>query len=685
MTAKDFCIVCYHAKGAGVLGDVRLYGFPPGRKSNGDYQKHLDKVLPQTPSVPYYLLTVPICRRGGGGRTTRTIPVVEVHEALTSELEKNPPTQEAVKKARSEQEWHRSYATHPLKTDEPCDGFEQWPVALYVDGVRFTRQTAVGKMDSFVGFSAYNLVTGKRILLALVRKSELCRCGCRGWCTLHVVFQFLHWSFEALVKGKRPALRHDGSEWPADDERSWPRDLAKALLVLIKGDWAEFCGTFGLTNWASLYHPCPFCDTMLGNMYRFKGLSFVTSPWGDHDESATYDEACRACEIPVCIHTHAQRRSIMLGGRLSYDKRKNGNMGRCLMAPVPQFGLLVGDRLEPSLELPDVADFRTAKIPITVVFWRRHRDGTKCMDAVLHRNPIFSSVLGTSPQRTLAIDTLHTLYYGPIQKYVQCVVWRVIAGNPWRFNGGMEERLELAAARLRIDLAEFLRDEGAACHMHIAAYVSVNGCLGTCAACAHCTCRYTCIVHPTPALSCRGNSRFYVERGTPLDIRLTDLTVKMLGSPAHHALKTKAAELGPLLDWAHWLCQRYPAHIEHCLELREAGVALMRYMELMRTSPLHPEPHVCQEFMTCCLRHLCMAEKAEISFVPKHHMFAHMTQRIVKQGNPKFYSTFLDESLNAVISYIAGSVHRKHWEKRVFQRLRLQVRMDKVRSHFAET
>jgi len=41
-------------------------------------------------------------------------------------------------------------------------------------------------------------------------------------------------------------------------------------------------------------------------------------------------------------------------------------------------------------------------------------------------------------------------------------------------------------------------------------------------------------------------------------------------------------------------------------------------------------------------------------------------QRSRHQGNPRFYATFLDESLNGNIAKIARSCHRRTWLKRVF-------------------
>ena len=57
-------------------------------------------------------------------------------------------------------------------------GTDVHPLALYVDGVRHT------KRDGVIGFFIYSLVTPRRHLCVAVRKSDLCRCGCRGWCSM---------------------------------------------------------------------------------------------------------------------------------------------------------------------------------------------------------------------------------------------------------------------------------------------------------------------------------------------------------------------------------------------------------------------------------------------------------------------------------------------------------------------
>eukprot|EP00969_Alexandrium_andersonii_P309094 13659946-Alexandrium_andersonii.AAC.1 len=59
-----------------------------------------------------------------------------------------------------------------------------------------------------------------------------------------------------------------------------------------------------------------------------------------------------------------------------------------------------------------------------------------------------------------------------------------------------------------------------------------------------------------------------------------------------------------------------------------------------------------------------------------------MTRRIPLCGNPRCYSTLLDESLNAIAAPIASASHRSRWEINVFTRLRVLPQVEK-RSYFA--
>ena len=70
-------------------------------------------------------------------------------------------------------------------------------------------------------------------------------------------------------------------------------------------------------------------------------------------------------------------------------------------------------------------------------------------------------------------------------------------------------------------------------------------------------------------------------------------------------------------------------------------------------------------------------DTAEIHRTPKLHLAFHMVEKAQTEGNPNFYSTFLDESLNRTLRDIARVAHRSVWEMRIFDRF---VRAEQRRS-----
>ena len=268
----------------------------------------------------------------------------------------------------------------------------------------------------------------------------MCKCGCRGWCSIFPILWALRWMLLAMHRGERPHNHPDGSVWPADDPMAQLVTMHgvalsfKAMLLYVKGDWAEWAHTLAMQTSRNKWCPCPLCfgnhfswHTGYPNMFVF-GL-----PFGERGED-DHHAACAACEIHLHIAHEWQRADIFDVGKLTYLKGKLGR-GRTLRYDVPRLGLCKGDRLEPSGTLLDVGLFDEHPLPFDVVFWRTHYIGRATSDPFVHRNPLWDPVLHTSPHRTLAIDALHALYLGPCQRLVSTIFWRVIYANPWRFRG----------------------------------------------------------------------------------------------------------------------------------------------------------------------------------------------------------------------------------------------------------
>ena len=97
------------------------------------------------------------------------------------------------------------YLEHPVRLAAVAAGVPAYPLGLYLDGVQCWNR------DGVIGFYLWSMTTGIWHLLCVLQKSTLCRCGCRGWCSLWPVWQMLRWSFECLANGVYPQSRHDGA------------------------------------------------------------------------------------------------------------------------------------------------------------------------------------------------------------------------------------------------------------------------------------------------------------------------------------------------------------------------------------------------------------------------------------------------------------------------------------------
>ena len=446
LTAKDLCIACHFAALAEVPGgDFELYAIAPDQSTAGNYQRHLDKVLP-TPG-PLYYLDVPGATRGHGERVVKTLPMMPLHEALAREVATSPDLVEGAAAA----ELTPAYETNPLVQAAAREGRPK-PLAfvVYLDAVRFTAPLA-GRTDSMLGFWVYFLESQRRHLVTCARTRDFCRCGCRGWCTVFPILAAMAWSTQAAAVGQRPERRHDQAPFdPEDPFTIHTTQLGPGLgftgvLLWLKGDWGG--GRPHLRPW-------PYCESPSALLHaNYASCSLTNWPWPEREETY-YEQVCSAREIVVAVNDEEHRRNLLRA--LVYDKGKKGR-GRTVTARVGP--LEPGDRLVPSIVMMDIGMLDDAPLPLVAVFWRSRVDHKGvCLDAVVNRTPLFSQALGTNPVRTLQIDTLHTGYYGPAMRWTSAVIWRTLLSTTWNVGGSAQERLELSCRRLRADLFKWFDD-----------------------------------------------------------------------------------------------------------------------------------------------------------------------------------------------------------------------------------
>jgi len=171
LSAQNATILAFWAAKAGAVGFVNQLGTKPGRQS-GKYSKHFDDAVGVDLSdTLHYDLPMPLFTRHDASRTQTHVQVLPAHEALADEA---PELRVALRAARVADELPPVYYDHPVVRDAGPD-VEVHPLAIYLDGVKFAPH------DSVIGIFMYSILTGTRHLLCTLRKSELCKCGCRGY------------------------------------------------------------------------------------------------------------------------------------------------------------------------------------------------------------------------------------------------------------------------------------------------------------------------------------------------------------------------------------------------------------------------------------------------------------------------------------------------------------------------
>ena len=170
MPATELCGHAYRAGRAGVAQAVP-FGKPPGAPT-GHYKRHLDTALGlNQKNASGYMIQLPATAKACG-RLMRETLATPPHESLLAEFVGDPDLQAHRLDPRL---WPPAVTEHPVLMQAPPEVRETFvPLAPYVDGVPLTNS------DSFLGMSVVNMATGARHLVVLIRKSDICKCGCRG-------------------------------------------------------------------------------------------------------------------------------------------------------------------------------------------------------------------------------------------------------------------------------------------------------------------------------------------------------------------------------------------------------------------------------------------------------------------------------------------------------------------------
>ena len=264
-------------------------------------------------------------------------------------------------------------------------------------------------------------------------------------------------------------------------------------------------------------------------------------PWADITDS-DFEAAANSCEIRVTLRNRKEHALIRCA--LAFDKRSQGNRGRCLIRDFDRWGLRKGDRLEPSATVRDIgAGFDALAVgpfPFEIIMWRRSKE-----TFLRHRCPVFAAL----SVNVLMVDVLHALLYGPGTSFCKAACWTLMIHDAWQIGGGI--------ATSTTDVMDQL---------------SVNRLW-------------------------QELQRWYKTLPKEWDVcELEDMSMGFFGSRNHQDFRAKAMETRWLIPFCVHLVERYASCLPGALadSLKLAGHSLENLIRMMATSPDVPDGGTCQ-------------------------------------------------------------------------------------------
>ena len=123
------------------------------------------------------------------------------------------------------------------------------------------------------------LARGSETWSGQARKREQCACGCRKWCTTCAAWQYVAWLSPNQERREVPTVAPRWNEKGAEDDNGGLTGQPlgyRAVTVMVKADWAEFCHSIGFWSWSHHAHPwfrCFFSGGPEGNVREMSKTS----------------------------------------------------------------------------------------------------------------------------------------------------------------------------------------------------------------------------------------------------------------------------------------------------------------------------------------------------------------------------------------------------------------------------
>ena len=149
---------------------------------------------------------------------------------------------------------------------------------------------------------------------------------------------------------------------------------------------------------------------------------------------------------------------------------------------------------------------------------------------------------------------------------------------------------------------------------------------------------------------------------------------------AEKYLKCKAAETHGLLGFVMKVLEKHKDRLTgqlvgdsgDCFDLlRRAGKAAVAFDRVLEAHERFLPPSACDQLFEHYSQFIMLCARAGVPMMPKAHLMFHCILRAREKGNPRAYTTYIDESYNGAIAKVCRSVHRRGWALAVYRKLEM--------------
>ena len=187
ISSEVACTMFWWTGKVGLQGDVPRLALRFGRRRE-NYKRHLEICLGHAKGRQlHFLLPVPSHKRHDLTRSVHDVPTMPKHDVLAKGLRDSATVPFKLEEARENGTLPRACWDHPVAAPLCC----QW---------RFL-WTASPTATQIVSWACGHVVS-------LIRKRQMCKCGCQGWCSQFSLMTLLRWSLKAMADGRCMCGRH---------------------------------------------------------------------------------------------------------------------------------------------------------------------------------------------------------------------------------------------------------------------------------------------------------------------------------------------------------------------------------------------------------------------------------------------------------------------------------------------